>query len=95
MAGNEEGFYWVKRGADWTIGELTHSKLADGEDYWEFVGTDEAWPDPGGEVGPKIEPPEWVVEFPGGTTHGPFTRDQAMVYLAKQYPGHGAEMKKL
>lgn len=32
----------------------------------------------------------WVVKFPGGAIHGPFTEDEANNYVAKQYPGSGA-----
>jgi hypothetical protein len=93
MAENE-GYYWIKRQAgDWIIMELsyhTYGRIT----AWRHVGSEEEYDEPDGEIGPKIEPPEWVVIFPSGTTHGPFTEAQAHDYLNKQYPGSGATAAK-
>ena len=53
----EDGFYWVRTGTDWTIGEWDA-----GVDWWYLVGTDipgndtpTTWGIEVIEVGPRIE----------------------------------------
>jgi hypothetical protein len=83
---DKEGYYWVHRPAgDWVIQEATKNPFDPGEFVWFSPGSEEQWPEPDGEVGTLIEPPEWVV-YHDGAHRGPFTRAEAMVHAATLSP---------
>lgn len=89
----EPGFYWLKQGDEWIIAKLDKNPFESDEFVWHITGDDNDWDQPPGEVGPMIEPPVWMVSRQDGVMVGPFTKAEAIVYMARN-PGSSVEKSR-